>query len=528
MLRVRWPKRLSLLVLVFPAIVAAAVRLGYYAWKQSTAQSQQAEQAIHQSNEAIAEQVVSVIEKEIIASDHTLFDLIDLDNLKRFTDRWNEIVRLSPTVDAVAVLDDHQKILALVARGGGGKENKFRQLFEKRILPDLHLGWISAGQHAHLHQEYDGEQVLISYTHRRAGDRDFYIALSVDMQNVVTKLLPAELEDLRDTSRFSVVDSSGRVVYGDLLDRKGGFLSEKPFPSTLWRWRLQIAPKNIWQLLSESRRRRAADAILISFAMVVILAGMLVLWLAMRKERKASELKSEFIANVSHELKTPLSLIRMFSELMALGKVRSPEMGREYAEIITRESERLSRLIDNVLDFARIERGKAAYDFAIGDLGAVVERALDVYRYRLEREKMKLSVDIEKNLPPVRLDENAMTLALLNLLENAVKYAAPSPLTIRLRRAGGTIELSVEDHGPGVPEGDVRRVFDRFYRASNVRGKQIRGSGIGLSLVKHVVEAHGGRVLLSPTAGGGATFTITVPVERESQPALEPQTAKGA
>jgi two-component system phosphate regulon sensor histidine kinase PhoR len=498
-------------VLVFPAIVAAATRLGYYAWRQSAAQSQQSEQAIRQSNEAIADQVVSVIEKEIIASDHTLFDLIDLGNLKRFTDRWNEIVRLSPSVDAVLVLDDQQKTLAVVARGG--KESRFQKLFERRILPDLHLGWLSLSQHAHLHSDYDGEQVLISYTHRRSGNRDYYIALSVDMQNVKDKLLPAELEDLRDTSRFSVVDSSGRIVYGDLLDRRGGFLYEKQFPSTLWRWRLQVAPKNIWQLISESRRRRLADAILISFAMVVILAGMAVLGLAMRKQRKASELKSEFIANVSHELKTPLSLIRMFSELMALGKVRSPEMGREYAEIITRESERLSRLIDNVLDFARIERGKAAYDFINGNLGDVVERALDVYRYRLEREKMKLRVDIENNLPLVRLDENAMTLALLNLLENAVKYAAPSPVAIRLRRADEWVALAVEDHGPGVPESDARRVFERFYRAPNARTRNIRGSGIGLSLVKHIAEAHGGRVTLAPTAGGGATFTITIPVE---------------
>src|SRR5262249_627576 len=269
-----------------------------------------------------------------------------------------------------------------VARGG--KEGGFRQLFERRILHDLHLDWLKVNQHMHLHSEYDGTQVLISYTHRRSGDRDYYIALSVDMQTVISQVRN-ELEDLRETSRFSVVDSSGRIVYGDLLDRRSGFLYEKPFPTTLWRWRLQIAPKNIWQLISESRRRRAADAGLISFALVVILAGMAVLWLAMRKERKASELKSEFIANVSHQLKTPLSLIRMFSELMALGKVRSPEMGREYAEIITRESERLARMIDNVLDFARIERGKAAYDFASGNLGDVVERALDVYRYRLER-----------------------------------------------------------------------------------------------------------------------------------------------
>src|SRR5262249_24974824 len=187
----RWPKRLSLMVLVFPAIVAAAFRLGYYAWRQSTAQSQQSEQAIRQSNEAIAEQVVSVIEKEIIASDHTLFDLIDLANLKRFTDSWNEIVRLSPTVDAVVVLDDQQKILALVARGG--KESGFRQLFERRILHDLHLDWLKLDQHMHLHSEYDGTQVLISYTHRRSGDRDYYVALSVDMQTVIAQILKAEL-----------------------------------------------------------------------------------------------------------------------------------------------------------------------------------------------------------------------------------------------------------------------------------------------------------------------------------------------
>ncbi|HZU87669.1 MAG TPA: PAS-domain containing protein, partial [Stellaceae bacterium] len=203
---------------------------------------------------------------------------------------------------------------------------------------------------------------------------------------------------------------------------------------------------------------------------------------ALREKNEALEtaarLKSEFIANVSHELKTPLSLIRMFSELIALGKVKSAETGREYAEIITRESERLTRLIDNVLDFARIERGKAAYDFRIGDLAEVVERSLDVYRYRLEREKMKLEIDLEPDLPPVRLDDNAMTLALLNLLENAVKYAAPGNVAVRVHRAGPTVELAVIDHGPGIPEDEHRRIFDRFYRAKNTRGRNVRGSGI--------------------------------------------------
>jgi two-component system phosphate regulon sensor histidine kinase PhoR len=525
----RWRRRVSPIFLVFPAILLAAAALGRYAYVQSRALGALSEEAIRQSNAAIADQVVSVIEKQIIASDHTLFDLIDLANLKRFTDRWNENVRLSPTVDAAIVLDEKQRILAVASRGR--TEARLRARFERRILPELHLDSLELGQHAHLHADFDGEPTLVSYTHRRSAGRDYYIALFVDMGNVIGNLLPQELEDLRDTSRFSVVDSSGRVVYGDRLDRKSGFLYEKPFPSTLWRWRVQMAPRNIWQLASESRKRRTADVLLIGFALSIIVLGMLVLLLAIRKERRAGALKSEFIANVSHELKTPLSLIRMFAELIGSGRVKSPETGREYTEIITRESERLSQLIDNVLDFARIERGKAAYEFAPGDLGDVVNRALEVYRHRLERERIRLVLEIEPGLPQASLDQDAMTLALLNLLENAVKYAGPGDLMLRLRRGGDQLELQVADQGPGIPESEHRRVFERFYRAKNARDKSVRGSGIGLSLVKHVAEAHGGWVRLVSEPGKGATFTVVVPALPESEPVLAdaaPAQSRGA
>src|SRR5207244_368142 len=127
--------------------------------------------------------------------------------------------------------------------------------------------------------------------------------------------------------------------------------------------------------------------------------GLAVVWLTVMTERRASRMKSDFIANVSHELKTPLSLIRMFGELLATGKHKGAESPREYAEIITREAERLSHLIDNVLDFARIERGKASYDFAEGRLDEIVERALDVCRYRVEKERMRLKTEIERGLP---------------------------------------------------------------------------------------------------------------------------------
>src|SRR5262249_21243352 len=149
-----------------------------------------------------------------------------------------------------------------------------------------------------------------------------------------------------------------------------------------------------------------------------------------------------------------------------------------------------------------------AYDFSTGDLADVVERALDVYRFRLERERINLELAIEPQLPRVHLDENAMTLALLNLLENAVKYAGPGTVRVEVRREGGMVKRSVSDRGPGIPREEQRRIFDRFYRAKAARGGNVRGSGIGLSLVKHIAEAHGGEVSVDSEPGRGTTFTI--------------------
>jgi two-component system phosphate regulon sensor histidine kinase PhoR len=235
-------------------------------------------------------------------------------------------------------------------------------------------------------------------------------------------------------------------------------------------------------------------------------------------ERRTSRLKSDFIANVSHELKTPLSLIRMFGEMVATGRHKGEETAREYGSIITRESERLSHLIDNVLDFARLERGKASYDFAENDLALVVERALDVSRFRLDKERMKLRTKVDPELPLVRMDENAITLVILNLVDNALKYAVDGgAVEVTLERAPGGVVLSVRDFGPGIPREEQGRIFDRFYRAQSARDRNVRGSGIGLSLVRHIAEAHGGRVVVeSPVAApdgpeGGSVFRVFLP-----------------
>ena len=208
----------------------------------------------------------------------------------------------------------------------------------------------------------------------------------------------------------------------------------------------------------------------------------------------------------------------MFGELLALGKLRSPEKGKEYADIITREAERLTHLIDNVLDFSRIERGKAAYDVKMGDLGEVVVRAVDLFRHRIEREGVTIKTVIDDGLPETLLDENGMTLVLFNLLDNAVKYGGEhAEIAVRLQSGPGVLRLGVTDNGPGIPRDEQRRIFERFYRTREARGKHARGSGIGLALVKHIVEAHGGRVTVESEPGHGATFTVTLPLRSDNQ-----------
>ncbi len=383
-------------------------------------------------------------------------------------------------------------------------------LSEEKIKRALNVRRRALDHVTQMRRGVGGHDELVSYTRKSVNGRDYYIVLEDDLAYFLTDIFPEVLAGVERTRLYQIVDDSENVVFG-YLQIPARYMIARPFP-TLSGWTLRMAPRETPALIAKQTARRGSGSLLIILSAATIFVGLAILTVAVRTERMANRLKSDFIANVSHELKTPLSLIRMFGELLATGRAKSADTALEYAQIITRESERLSRLIDNVLDFARIERGKAAYTFATGDLAEVLSRGLDVYRYRLEREGMKLTVDIPDDLPPVRIDENAMTLVLLNLVDNAVKYASEGKaLHVSLAERGDRVLLMVKDRGPGIGPDERERIFDRFYRAHSVRTRPIRGSGIGLSLVKHIAEAHGGGVYVESEMGKGSTFTVWLP-----------------
>jgi two-component system phosphate regulon sensor histidine kinase PhoR len=336
-----------------------------------------------------------------------------------------------------------------------------------------------------------------------------------DVPRIVHDILPRLFPDAAGSSRVNVIDEDGRVVFGPPL-RGGDFTVGRPFPTTLYNWRLQVTLTSAQELGARVERRRLLEMLMVGLSCAVVVAGMAVVIIAAERERRLSALKSDFVANVSHELKTPLSLVRMFGELLLSGRVATDDKRREYLQIIVNESERLTALIENVLDFAKFERGKSAFEFHEGDVGQAVSRAVDVYRYRAEREGVDVELSIDSRLPAVWFDERALELLLMNLLDNALKYAKEGKrVTIDVRTGLRALEIRVSDGGPGIPAGERRRIFERFVRGSAV-ANQVRGSGIGLALVKHIAESHGGQAWVESELGHGSTFIVTIPFRKAS------------
>ena len=265
----------------------------------------------------------------------------------------------------------------------------------------------------------------------------------------------------------------------------------------------------------EVRRLAIAKTALIGFIDLMLLAGLYLAYTNVRREIRLSRLKSDFVANVSHELKTPLALIRLFAETLELGRVPGEEKAKQYYRIINKESQRLTQLINNILDFSRIEAGRKQYRFVATDLTRTVRDVVEAYRFPIEQQGFILEVEIAEDVPEVEVDPEAIEQALLNLVNNAIKYSAEAKhIRLEVRRDGERVVISVRDRGIGVAKVEQKRIFEKFYRAETSLVHTTKGSGLGLALVQHIMEAHGGTVELVSGPGEGSTFTLALPLKR--------------
>jgi len=240
------------------------------------------------------------------------------------------------------------------------------------------------------------------------------------------------------------------------------------------------------------------------------------LWRDVGRELQMAEMRSQFIASVSHELKTPLTAIRIFAETLRMGRLKDSQAKREYLDTIVNESHRLTRLLNNVLDFSKIEKGQRTYRKELASLAEIVQAAAQATQYPLKQQGFHLKVHVEDNLPDVLVDRDAIEQAILNLLSNAMKYSGESrQIDLRVQKRAGHAVIEVSDHGIGIEPAQQKRIFEKFYRVPSEENERIPGTGLGLALVFHIVKAHDGHVEVRSVLGKGSTFSIHLPLENK-------------
>ncbi len=248
----------------------------------------------------------------------------------------------------------------------------------------------------------------------------------------------------------------------------------------------------------------------------VTLFGAYLLWRDVRRDLRLAEMRSQFVSSVSHELKTPLTSIRMFAETLRLRRSKDQKMQDEYLDTIVNESQRLTRLLNNVLDFSKIEKGKRAYKMESNSLPEIIRTAARAMEYQLSQQDFKLHVKIEEEMPDILVDGDAVEQAVLNLISNAMKYSGNSrDIDVKLEKTENQAVIQVIDRGIGLEPHEQKKIFDKFYRVPSPENERTAGTGLGLSLVTHIVEAHGGRLDVESQKEHGSVFSIFLPLKRE-------------
>ncbi len=305
--------------------------------------------------------------------------------------------------------------------------------------------------------------------------------------------------------------------------------SEAPLEGPLEGYVVRVAPTTTAPILLTRRFVWIELGFIGIMAVLILLATFFGLRYTVR-QLEIARLKSSFLSNVSHELKTPIALIRLAVETLEMRRVSSPEESEKFLRRISRETMRLNQLVENILDFARLEAGQRAFRFSRVDLGEVVRETMDSYRLRIEDQGFSLKLELPDPLPAVRGDGPALAQCLLNLLDNAVKYSRDrKEIRVSLAVRDGMVGLSVADRGIGIAARDHRRIFEKFVRLEDGLVHDVKGAGLGLSLVQQIVRAHGGRIEVHSVPHEGSTFTLWIPrAAADDADASEPEARTGS
>jgi len=309
-----------------------------------------------------------------------------------------------------------------------------------------------------------------------------------------------------------LLGADGLPLFGSPADARSTWTVTRNLDESGLPWRLQVRPRQPALLQADLVRRQKLYLALFVAVMALLVFGSYLTGRTVRKELEIARLKSDFVSVVSHEFRSPLTSVRQLGEMLMRGRVPSEERRQQYYELITRESDRLARLMERVLDFSRMEEGRKQYRFEPLDTTAWLRALAQDFQAEVAAQGVSIEAVVPDELPLLVADREALTSAVQNLLDNAVKYS-PGCKTVWLEAEPGdsSLVIRVRDRGVGIAEQDRKHIFEKFYRGGSETSRRVKGVGLGLSLVKQIAAAHRGSVQVESRPGQGSTFTITLP-----------------
>jgi signal transduction histidine kinase len=407
------------------------------------------------------------------------------------------------------------------------EELGFRSVLEEQVIPVLReriafSKYSNESPRGRLPVALNGSTRLISYSllDDDQSNSTFTCGFFWDLEYLKNQKLPEIAESLAKASgiRVRVIEEGpqeGTNPLSDMIPKDALSLSFRQFP---FPWRLIVTQSALDNLKNAALRNNILHGILLAIVVALMCLGAFMIARDITRESEITRQKSEFVHNISHELKTPLTLIRLFGETLKDKKTLSAENKQQAYDIITRESERLSYMINNVLDFSRIEMGRKEFNFKTGDLAQTLAETVDSYRTHLEEKGFSIHLGIDADLPQIAFDRDALASVLINLLSNAMKFSPDQKeVSIRLFGSDDEIVLQVADKGIGIAKKELNKIFKRFYRSENQAVSESRGSGLGLTIIQHIAEAHGGRVEVESELGRGSVFSFYLPLSKKSK-----------
>ncbi len=308
----------------------------------------------------------------------------------------------------------------------------------------------------------------------------------------------------------SIQNVEGRQLYG-----RPDFTANAPVTTAFFEgnfppWRIQVAGNQHDERLFRGIFRSFYFWTILTTILILIF-GVFLIIRTLAHEMEVLKVKSEFVSSVSHEFKTPITSIKALTERLLDGKIKSPERLKEYYSVIYEDTENLSRLVSNFLDFAKMEEGKKQYDFVKTGLQQWVPQTIKKLKKDYHEERLKINLEINEELPPLSIDRNSMELALRNLIDNAIKFSENAVVDVTVKQNKRNVIIQVTDYGKGITKKEQDKIFEKFYQGTNANNYSATGSGLGLTIVKRIAEAHGGEIRVKSETGKGSTFTVVLP-----------------